>query len=159
MTNKLLLMTLLICFSTSSHLFAKDENLKKDSPKKEVVEKKAPKAEKIELEAYIIDEPRFHESDDGKYQSYSYKVSPVKDRKYGDEYMLVSHKTVSWGEKVGEFKYKKGDKVKLSGKFKPRKDGKAKGGLMGSLDVNHFTHEQVFKEKRTPAKFKFKKVK
>lgn len=111
------------------------------------------KGEEAQLEGYIADTPRLYVSKDEKSKRYSFKLSSSKDKKYGDEYLLVSFYEKKWNEKVGTFKWKSGDKVKLKGVLKPRKEGKAAGGLIGSFEVNNFSYKDVFKKLRKPSSF------
>ncbi|MDD0851680.1 hypothetical protein HBN50_01180 [Halobacteriovorax sp. GB3] len=110
---------------------------------------------KVEIEGYIQDNPRVYESKDGKYKSYSFKISDQKESKYGDQYVLVTFKEIVWGEKMGEdFKWKKGDKIKYKGKLFPAK--KNNSGLVGSFYINDYDHSEFFKKIRKPASLNIK---
>lgn len=110
----------------------------------------------VEVEGIISSEPKLYESKDKKYKSYSFKLcSGSKECSYGDQYLLASFKEKKWDQKVGEFKWKKGDKVSFKGKLRKRKQGPAEGGLVGSFDINDYSHKEVFTKLRKPSSFKF----
>lgn len=89
----------------------------------------------MSIEGYISDEPRVFTSKDGKYESYSFRMNARESHTHGDEFISVSFQTVKLGKKIADFQHKKGDKVKLSGKYSEFK-GNPKSGIVGSLKVN-----------------------
>lgn len=97
----------------------------------------------INVSGYIIDEPKFHQGYDGKYQSYSFTVAPNQNKKHGDEWILVRFHTVKWGKTVGTFNSRKGDYVNLNGKFHESRRGNSKVNLAGSLEVNDKSLREV----------------
>ncbi len=89
----------------------------------------------VTLEGYIKEEPKLHSGYNGKYVSYTFDLTVAKDASFGDEFVMVTFNTVKWCKEVGKFDSKKGDKVKLHGRYTESK-GKGSSGLIGSLAVN-----------------------
>lgn len=121
------------------------------------------KGAEISITGYITDIPRHFSN--SRSESYYFTLSASPEAKYGDEYYLVYYHTKLWGEKVGEWNYSKGDKINLKGVFFRRINRetgnyeKAKGGLMGALEINDFSYDYVFKKNRKPAIFELEAVK
>lgn len=121
------------------------------------------KGTEVSITGYITDIPRHFNISNN--ESYYFTLSATPEAKYGDEYYLVYYHTKLWGEKVGEWNYSKGDKITLKGVFSRRLNRetgnyeKAEGGLMGSLAVNDFSYDYVFKKNRKPATFEVAAIK
>ncbi|MGZ3786941.1 MAG: hypothetical protein ACXVLQ_00375 [Bacteriovorax sp.] len=99
--------------------------------------------QKIFVEGYVHDEPKFHSNYGGKYQSYSFRVNAASSHHNGDEFISVSFYAVKWGKKVGEFNFKKGDKVRLEGVYHEFKNNQRGSGIVGSLSVNDLSLKEV----------------
>ena len=98
----------------------------------------------VTLEGTIVDKPRRYDKTGGRYVRYAFKLTSGTNHNHGDEYILVTYNTVLWGKKVGEFNHVQGEKVTLKGKYSQSTE-KAKGGLVGSLEVNDFDIKTVEK--------------
>ena len=96
---------------------------------------------KVSLQGYVKNEPRLYSGNNGKYVNYSFELNAAAQSRFGDEYVLVTFNTVKWCKKVGEFKFKKGEKVEVTGVYSESK-GKNSSGLIGSLAVNDVSYPE-----------------
>ncbi|MBI3558434.1 MAG: hypothetical protein HY074_19365 [Deltaproteobacteria bacterium] len=97
----------------------------------------------ITLSGYIADVPRFYSGNDGKYQSWGFRLNAGKDQAHGSEFISVTVHTVKWSKTVGAFSGKKGEEVTLSGKFSEFKGTRDGTGILGSLSVNDLSLDEV----------------